>query len=314
MTMPLVMAPGTPYITPDMLQREPVGISWGSLVPRNATTSQDLNAILQDICQQATGLADGYCNQVLRATQNNETLRGPDFRLTIDNHSGEARAMMNRSPILQVVSVLIASAKTYPRTYTTIPPGYYEVEIPPIGVYGTSSPADSGEGGQSILIAPGFLNRQMGRNAYRVNITYINGWPHTSLTTRAAAGATTILVDDCTGWAPVTAGGQGAVGILYDGGLQEAVTVTAATATYGPGTLTLGSPLVFPHNPGVMLSTMPGQIRWATALFAASMALTRGATTTTIHTTGGGSSAGSPAPEQLSSEAELILHPFRRGI
>lgn len=313
MTMPTVMGPGTPYITPDQLTREPLGVAWSSLVPRGSSP-QDLNVVLIDICQQASGDADGYCNQPLRATLNTETLRGPDFRVTVDNHTGEARCLMSRSPILQVTAVQIAASSTYPRTWTAVPAGMFEPEIPVIGMYGTSSPSDSGEGGQGVLIAPGYVNRRLGRNGFRVQVSYINGWPHTSLTVKAAAGANTLTVDDCTGWAPVAAGSFGAVGIVFDGGLQEAVTVTAASVASGPGTLTLSANLAYAHNAGVMVSTMPAQIRWACALLAASQALTRGATTTTIHTTGGGAAAGSPAPEALTSEAELKLHPFRRTI
>lgn len=312
MTTPTVVGPGTPYITPDMLQREPIGISWSSLVPRNASSSQDLNAILIDVCQQATGMADGYCNQVLRATQNVETLQGPDYRVTVQNHTGEARCTLSRGPVIQINSVQVAQSSLFPRVWTTVPPGLYEPENPVIGLYGTSSPSDAGEGSQTIMIAPGYLSRR--RNSFRIMVNYINGWPHTSLTAQAVAGTNTLTVDDCTGWAPVTVGGQGATGIIFDGGLQEAVTVTAASATVGPGTLTLSSSITFTHNSGVMFSTMPAQVRWATALFAGSMALTRGATTTTIHSTAGGTAATSPGPEALASEAELALHPFRRTL
>lgn len=311
MTTPTWMGPGTPYITPDMLQREPVGVSWASLVPRNAASSQDLNAILIDICQQATGLIDGYCNQVLRATLNTETLDGPHFRVTV-NSAGVARCVLSRSPILQITSVQVAPAATFPRSWTVVPSGSYEPEIPVLGVYGSSSPADSADGGPSFVLAPGYVTKSLGRNGYRIQVTYINGWPHTSLTAAATAATNTLQVDDCAGWAPVVAGGTGAVGIIYDGGLQEAVTVTAASATAGPGILTLSSNLFFAHNKGIMLSTMPPQVRWACALLAASQALTRGATTTTIHSTAGGSPAHSGAPEGLAAEAELALQPFRR--
>lgn len=311
MTTPTFMGPGTPYITPDLLQREPLGVSWSSLVPRNASSSQDLTNILVDICQQATGLIDGWCNQVLRATLNTETLDGPDFRVTV-NSAGVARCVLSRSPILQITSVQVAPAATFPRAWTTVPAGSYEPEIPVLGVYGSSSPADSADGGPGFYLAPGYVTKSLGRNGYRIQVSYVNGWPHTSLTASASAGANTVQVDDCAGWAPVTPGGQGAVGIIYDGGLQEAVTVTAASATAGPGTLTLSANLFYTHNKGVMLSTMPPQVRWACALFAGSQALTRGATTTTIHATGGGSSAGSAAPEALAAEAELALGPFRR--
>jgi hypothetical protein len=313
MPSPTVMGPGTPYLTPDLLIREPIGVSWSSLVPRTGSSPQDLNAVLVDICQKASGLIDGYCNQPLRATLNTESLTGPGgARVGVDTHTKVTTCVLRRGPVLQVTSVQVSPARSFPRAWTTVTPGQYEPAIPVIGMFGTSSPADSGEGGQAILIAPNWVSWREGRNGYRIQVSYTNGWPHTSLTAQAASGATTLAVDDCTGWAPVAVGQPGAVGVVYDGGLQEAVTVTAASVVSGPGTLTLSAPLGYPHNAGVMVTTMPAQIRWATALFAGSQALTRGATSTTIHSTGGGSSAGSKAPEELASEAELMLNPFQR--
>lgn len=313
MTTPAVLGPGTPYITPDLLQRQPIGVAWPSLVSRSGGP-QELAAILADICQQATGLADGYCQQPLRATLNTEELQGPGrSRVGVDGHTNVATCVMHRSPVLQVTSVQVSLATSFPRVWTTVPAGQYEPARPVIGMYGTSSPADSGEGGQTVLIAPGWVSWRHGRGGYRVAVSYINGWPHTSLTANVMAGATTIAVDDCTGWAPVAVGAPGAVGIVFDGAFQEAVTCVAASAVSGPGTLTLSSALGYNHNARVMVSTMAPQVRWATALFAASQALTRGATTTTIHSTGA-SSSGSKSPEEFSAEAELMLGNFRRVI
>lgn len=311
---PSILGPGTPYITPDALRRQPLGISFDTLAPRNASSSQDLNAILADLCQQATAMVDGYCNQPLRATLNTEEFTGPGSnRFGIDRDTGVATLTMRRGPVLQVTNVATCAQITFPRTWTTVTAGQYGPALPIIGMYGTSSPADSGEGGQNVLLAPGVVDWLRGRNGWRVQVSYSNGWPHTSLTKTAAAGSFIISVDDCTGWAPIVTGGPGAVGVLFDAGaLQEAVTVTAASATAGPGTLTLSSPTAFPHNAGVMLSTMPWQVHWATALLVGSQALTRGATTTTIHATSGGSAQGSDAPTGLASEAELLLNPFRR--
>lgn len=312
MTLPAVL-PATPYISFDQLQREPLGVSWASLVPRTGASSNELNNILADLCQQATGMVDGCCNQPLRATLNTEELTGPgDNRVGVDMSTGVASVVLRRGPVLQVTRVRVSPARSFPRAWTTVTPGCYEPAIPVIGMYGTSSPADSGEGGQMVLIQPGWVTWDQGRRGYRVEVSYINGWPHTSLTASAAAGDSVLTVDDCTGWAPVAAGAPGAVGVVYDAGQQEAVTVTAASATSGPGTLTLASPLGFPHNAGVMTTTMPDQLRWATALLCAAQALTRGATTTTVHATGGGTSQGSSAPKDFVAQAQALLNPFKR--
>lgn len=307
-----IIGPGTPYITPTMLTQRSLGISWSTIPTRNATPAQQVAAQL-DLCQTATGMVDGYCNAVLRCTINTEELRGPDYYLTVDHSTGEARGILSRPPVTQVLSVQTAISQTYPRVWTTLPTGTYEPERPMIGVYGTSSPSDSGEGGQGVLIAPGYIDWTFGRNGYRVMVTYANGWPHCSLTSPVNAGVTTISVDDCTGWAPFTSGGQGATGVLFDGAVQEAIVCTAASVSSGPGTLTLATPLGNGHPSGALLSTLPGNVRWATALFAAAQALTRGATSTTVQSISPGG-ASSKGPGELASEAELILQPFRRLI
>lgn len=310
--MPSVLGPGTPYITQDALQREPLGVGWDSLTPRNASPA-DLANVLTDICQQATALVDGYCDQPLRATLNTEELTGPGSnRVGVDPHTGVTTCVMRRGPVLQVTNVQVSDARSFPRSWTPVTSGQYQPAIPIIGMYGSSSPADSGEGGQAILIAPNWVTWDRRRRGYAIQVSYTNGWPHTSLTAQATASANTLTVDDCTGWAPVAAGQPGAVGVIYDAGFQEAVTVLSASAVSGPGTLTLSAPLGYNHNAGVMVTTMAPQIRWATALLAASQALTRGATTTTIHATGGGQAAASKAPEELAAEAELMLVPFQR--
>src|SRR5260221_296901 len=108
MTTPTIVGPGTPYITPDMLQRQPTGIAWNSLVPRNGSSSQDLNAILIDVCQQATGLVDGHCNQPLRATLNTEELSGPGSnRVGVDTNTKVTSCVLRRGLVLQVTNVAV---------------------------------------------------------------------------------------------------------------------------------------------------------------------------------------------------------------
>ena len=154
-----------------------------------------------------------------------------------------------------------------------------------------------------------------GRNGVLLRISYVNGWPHTSLTSDVAIGATSLPVDDCTGWA-VTGefGNTGAAGTIYDSGQQESIKVSAASVTSGPGNLTVPA-LTFGHVAGTMVTTLPQSVIWATILFASAQALTRGATSTTVHQIPGtGSGAGAKAAEDLVSEGEILLHGLRRTI
>jgi len=313
----LPVGPLTPYVTPELLTSAPTGISWSSIPPGRGTTPAQQLAEQANICARATGEADTYCNQVLRATLDTEIQQGPDFRITVQNGTGNGRFILQRWPVLQIVSLAV-SPNVFPRQYAILPTNAYDIEHPVIGVYGSSAPSAAGEGGQSIVFAPGWVNWALGRNGYVVKCQYINGWPHTSLTAPTSAGATTLQVDDCTGWAVTSEalGVTGATGTVFDSGSQEVAHVTAASAVAGPGSLTLSAPLQYAHAAGVMVSTLPQSVIWAVILYGSSIALTRGATATTVQTIpgGGGSTAGVKSPADLAGEAELLLDPFRRTV
>jgi hypothetical protein len=311
------VGPLTPYITPDLLVSAPTGISWSTIPPGRAVTPPERTAEQYNIAQRATAIADGYCNQILRATLDTEYLSGPDYYVTYQQGTGNMRLILSRWPVVSV-SAIYVSPNVFPRSWTEVTSGYYAPETPTMGVYGSVAPTGTGQGGQSVIMSSGYADWSLGRNGYVFQVQYINGWPHCSLTTAVTAGSTSVAVDDCTGWAAQTlSGASGATGVVNDiGGAQETVQVTASSVPAGPGTLTLASGLVYNHAAGVMVSTLPASVQWACTLLATSQALTRGATATTVHTVPGGS-GGSPAskgPESLAEEAELLLHPYKRII
>jgi hypothetical protein len=279
-------------------------------------------AVMSMICGQATTDVQQILNQPIHATEITEELSAPNFRVTVQWSSGNGRIVASRWPVTQVTSVQVSPNAAWPRQWTSLPAGNFEPEYPVDGLYGASSPS-SGAGGQGILFAPGYVcwpggwpgGQISGRNAFRVAFTYISGWPHTSLTSAAAAGAGTIAVDDCCGWLLTGTNNEtvGAAGIVYDamGGGMEPVTITGSSASMGPGTLTLSSNLQYAHESGIMVSALPRTIIWATALLAGKAALTRGATATTIQTTGGRQQHGM---HPLEAEARRMLNSFRRTI
>ena len=313
MTVMSVTGPGTPYVTPELLTNAPTGISWSTIPFRNATSDEQYAEQL-NICQRATSMVDTVCNNVLRATINTETLWGPDYRVTVQNGIGIARMIMSRWPITQVLGGRVSWSPTFPPQWTTIPADQFSPEVPPIGIYGSSSPSDSGMGGQAIIVAPPWINWWGGRRGCRIETTYVNGWPHTSLTAAVEAGSTTVEVDDCTGWAPIEVGGVGALGVLKDGATQEALTVTEASAVSGPGTLTIDRPLTYGHQPGVLFTTIPESIQWATILFCVAEALSRGSTATTVQTTPGTGVNTSGSLRTVEDRAKMLCRPFTRTI
>lgn len=326
MTTPLPLG-FAPYVSPVTLQSAPTGIDWTSIVPwDDATPAQNVNEIW-NMCARATAKVDGYINQTLRATIDTELQHGPDYRVTVGPGGGgsyptpywgnagfNARIILSRWPVLEITGVQTCPNSVWPRQWTSLPAGYFEPESPPIGIYGSIAPGGSAQGGQAAIIAPGYINWNYGRNGWAIQVTYINGYPHTEISATVAAGSTTVAVNDTTGWAISNYYGTytGATGTIKDSGQQEAVHVTATSVASGPGTLTLSTPLTYPHEAGTLITTLPDSIEQACILFATAEALTRGATSTTIHDIGGHSQGTGGDVIGLTTEAELLCHPFRR--
>jgi hypothetical protein len=310
----------TPYVTPDMLVNAPTGISWGIIPYPQAITGLQ-TAEQYNICGRATGLVDNFCNQVLRATADTEYRNGPDFQVTVQQSTGLARLTMQRWPVLSVLAISVSPNSAMPRTWTTLPSQAYDVERPVIGIYGSSAPSAAGDGGQGILVASGYVDWSLGRNGYRIAVSYLNGWPHTSLTQNASSGATTLHVDDVTAF-------TGASATIFDGANTEAVTVTSVAATTnlvlpisglsvpaGPGTLTInGGGLLNNHGANVVVSSLPQDILWATILAATAQALESGIDAIAIQNVNGSQTVGGHGVSELQTEYEVILAPYKRVI
>lgn len=311
------MALGTPYVNVPMLFSAPTGVSW-RLIPSPKATQKEIEAEATNIAWRATSLVDTYANQPLRSTINTEELTGPGLRVGFQNGTDVGLLVMRRWPVTEVLAVQTSPNRLFPRQWTQVPSSQYEIEHPLINVATDTAAADGPDGGSSILLAPGVLDRRCGRNYLRLMASYTNGWPHTSLTATATTGATVLDVDDVTGWA-------GASGFVYDGGQTEPVSVAsvsattplplpngAGTAQTGPGTVTLTSPLNYQHGQGVVVSALPANVLWATVLAAMTQALTSGITAITIQQIPGSEQSSGNDVESLQTQYELLLEPFRR--
>lgn len=307
-----IVGPGTPYITPAILTAAPTGIAWSTIPDRTSTPAQQLAEQL-NICVRASSMADKAINQPLRATVDVETFVGPgDFRVQ-NMPGGVTRILTSRSPVLSVVGGRVSSATAFPRAWRTIPVNQFEPEKPLLGIYSTSAPSGAGSGGQAILLAPGWVGWSYGRQGSRIEVTYVNGWPHGSLVAGATAGTSALHVDDITGW-------TGAAGTVYDGAQQEFVTCTTVTpdvpgAISGPGMLTLSAALTFPHQAGTLVTCLPASAMQACIYYATAQALTRGATATAVQSLGGGVAGGGPQSiEGLLKLGDDLMHSFIRVV
>ena len=300
----------TPYLTPQQLRDAPTGISWKTLPSFNSTVAQQ-EAAQTDICWRASADIDEYCNQVLRATINSEDIEGPDFRVTI-RPNGVARVVPSQWFLLGITSVQVAQAATFPASYTTLAADQYRISRRMSGATGVGVAAGQGVGPSEIMIAPGWLGWDSGRYGYLITIEYTSGWPHAGLTADAAAAATSIEVDDCTGWA---LNGLSTVAMIFDGSETEQVTVTAASASSGPGTLTLAAGLANAHVAGVLVTTLPASIQESAIYFAMAQALQQGATATAVPVMPGGQQQqAGPTIASLRKAAQANLNVYRRVI
>ena len=328
MTTPLPLGLA-PYISPTVLLNAPTGIDWSSIPPGDDVTPAQNMAAMWDMCGRASSRVDGHINQTLRATTDIELARGPDYRVTVGPASGgawptpywgnsgaqNARIIMSRWPILQVTGVQTCPNGLWPRQWTSLPAGYFEPDVPPLSVYNSISPGGSAEGGQAVIVGGGYINWQYGRNGWVIQVSYINGWPHCSLSSAVEAGVTSLPVNDCTGWAITDYyGATGATGTIKDSGQQEAIHVTGSSVTAGPGTLTLSSATSYPHQAGTIVTTIPTAVEQACIYFGTAEALTRGATSTTIHSVGGHAASSGQSSAELISEGELLIRAYKRTI
>lgn len=302
----------TPYITPDILTSAPTGIAWNTIpVPQATARAQEEEQFR--ICQRATGACDSKAGQPLRATIDSENIDGPDWRITI-NQTGVARVTCARWPVLKIISAQVSPATAFPRVWTPIPTTALDFAYSPVGEQGTIDLGEAGDGASAIVVSPGFLSWAYGRNGLRLNIVYINGWPHAGLTANAAENDTALVVDDVTGWAGVR-------GTIKDGSQQEDLTVSSVVAANGsspatgPGTLTLSTGLTWAHKSGILVTTLPPIIEWAAILKAVAQALLRGGTAIAVpalRVASTGSGLSGRGAESLNKEADEILSRFAR--
>jgi hypothetical protein len=308
----------TPYVTPTELLNAPTGIDWTSIPTRNASAASQLAEQTQ-ICWRVTDRIDELAEQVLRATLDTETKRGPDFELTVDQWTGEGVFRTARWPVLAVISGQWTYAASYPPAWTAIAQNQFLVDDV-TGYLGATAPGGSGEGSNRIMIAPGVMNWTAGRNGYRVQVTYVNGWPNCGISASGAkpngpaAADTTIHVDDICGWGVVAGGISGR---LYDGSVTEGIMVTSVTpdvanANNGPGLLTLSAGLINAHGLNLRVSAMPSTLQQAALNLATAYARMRGATA--IAAQSGKASISSKSNEELMIEAEEIISKYARVI
>lgn len=294
------------------------------MIPWPQATTQEQYEEQYNVCVRATKMVDGHTNQVFRATIDSEEAQGPNYYVTIDNSTGQLRWILTRWPVTQILAAQVAP-NTLPPTWVQVPSGNWRIDTPVLGTYGSYlSGGSGGSGGQTIYLGAGYGSWGLGRNGYLVACSYMNGWPHAGITQDIAVGSSTIHVDNVTGFA-------GAAAFIYDGASSEEVYISSVTANAmvvlpnggglapaGPGTVTLSAPTQFSHiggaPPGVVISSIPADVIWATMLAATVQALESGINAITIQNVSGSQTVGGHGVEQLDQEWRRIVEPYKRVI
>jgi hypothetical protein len=243
-----------PYLSLDMFkfqQRRGVALN---LVPQG--TEADNDAALASIIQEASDWVFGICLQTLNATL--DTVRD----LVNINRLGYAAIHPRYRPVIAVTAVSLGSDVGTLSALTSL--SGIDVQADSFRVpVGPFLPLNSSQG----PIQFGAVSAPMDQAL--VQYSYVNGWPHTWLTAPAAAGATSLALDDTTGiiegntWLTVYAGRNrfrflaGAVSNAVDG------------LGFGPGNVVCPAlPYAIPNRDAypTFVTALPGNAIEATAL------------------------------------------------
>ena len=214
-----------PLITALELRRAPMALDATHFLP-DEFGDTDKEASLVDAIRRASGMVTNYCHQPLHAAQDTDAGRVPITR------DGRLAINPRHWPIRQVISVAAGtdSAATNLVDLTSIEIEPWRFTVPSPWPPGAARPY--------------------------ARWTYVAGHPVTTLTADAAAGATTIVVDDATG---IIAGFTELT--LADGANTEYVVPLAVNGL----TLTIPA-LAHDHTAGVGCSALPDDVKQAVLL------------------------------------------------
>jgi len=230
--------------------------------------------------------------------------------------------LVSRWPVIEAVQGLYSSSMTIPPQWSVVPASSMWIAEG----FDVAAPGAAGAEAYMVEIAPGIVSWINGRAGLRFQLSYINGWPHAQLAAAASAGDTSIQVTDVTGFYSLS--GVGVTATIFDEPNDEQVTVAGSEAVNptilpfsktavqtGPGTLTLSSPLQYSHDAGLLVTTIPASVQWATILLAGAQALSRGATAVTVQALRGslsGSNDMKAGVRAYIEQAKDILVNYRR--
>lgn len=226
----------TPYLTVAEFQAAPTSVDITDLVPQGTEVQQ--YQALQDCISRASSWIDDECQQILAATVD---ITAGRYRV---DRWGMCRIPLPFKPVLEVQSI---SAGFQVNNLTVLP---------------DLSTVEFGQHGTIAVPLPHFC---VGDRPY-VQVTYVNGWPNTTITADATAATASVTVDSAVGIYPGTAL------TVYDGASTEQITVASVAGS----TLTLAGVLSYGHDAGAPVSALPPKVKQAAILLTSALIQTRG--------------------------------------
>ncbi len=135
MTTPVYPAGATPYCTiPELLSRQHTFQASAGARFRPGrdvnTRSADSRADQYPRPRDGQGCL-GYVNQVLRATIDWEQVTSHDYRVTVQNGTGNGRIILSRWPVLSILSVQVAPNAVFPEAVDLAAGGRLGYRSPP---------------------------------------------------------------------------------------------------------------------------------------------------------------------------------------
>ena len=265
MTIPTLVTPATaelsrPYVTPAMFSAYPTWLDLDDLLPGGAAQLQE--DVLADVLLTATDWAVGVCEDMRLDAhwvqgEQQRTRASSSGRLYIRPHDIPIRAVTALSYGWDPAAL---AALTLPDSSMWFEDGREMSFVPGGGLAFTGPAIQFG------------ASPRAGKQAY-IQWSYVAGYPSTYLSASCAANAASVTVADPTGILP------GDVLRIYDPGISEALTVSAA---YAPATPTipatatsipLAANTVNAHDAGTGITEMPRKAMQAVIAYAVALLL-----------------------------------------
>lgn len=242
----------TPYITAADFLAEPTGVDTSQLIPAGSNLTEA--AALARLVANASSEADRICQKVLAATLDVESRT---YRV---QREGTIHVPLPFGPVISVNNVVTGFTANTMTALSDLSGTRFEgnvaiIPVPcasPLGFRFSPNPAAYARSGRIFA-----------------DVTYVNGWAHSTLSAATLANAQSITPKSVVGFVP------GLPFTLYDGVNTESAQV-APSYVVGAATVPLVSPLVNAHAAGITVSALPPFVRQSVIALAKWLAKTKG--------------------------------------